>query len=285
MNGSKYDTSNTSRKSYGSLDETIILIESNESTPLLVDRRWSMGQYKNANNNNNKNIINSSFKDKDVLLLSDNSLWSFESKLSNSSSIGSTKSFRSHFWELKVLAFALLFLAGIAIAAYLLIVETRLPSITFSLDLVHHDVWSIEKLPMGQHIEGHNFNSVIITQTGSKNCDNPLQCQYLLQQLQYNYSKKTHQELPYNFLIGCNGVAYEVRGWNYESNMEGVDPKHSLVIGFIGNFDRNFPPSGLIKTFKFLIKESIKRQKLKKFHSIYNHKQFCTFCNEEQIMK
>lgn len=36
-------------------------------------------------------------------------------------------------------------------------------------------------------------------------------------------------------MIGCEGVAFEVRGWNYESGMIDVDQAHTLVIGIMGN--------------------------------------------------
>uniref|UniRef100_A0A1I8PAX2 Peptidoglycan recognition protein family domain-containing protein n=1 Tax=Stomoxys calcitrans TaxID=35570 RepID=A0A1I8PAX2_STOCA len=163
--------------------------------------------------------------------------------------------------------------------------KARLPSITFSLDLVHHDVWSIKKLPMGPRMDPLNVDSVMITQTGSNNCDNPIQCQNILQQMQSDYSNRLKQELPYNFLIGCDGVAYEVRGWTYESGMEGVDQKRTLVIGLIGNFDYTSPPHVLIKTLKFLMKESVKRRKLKRFHQVHNLNKFCTDCVENTLIQ
>lgn len=101
-------------KSYGSLDDTVILIEADESTPLLVDRRLLVD---NGDGNNNN----------DIGRLKRLSIWSFASKSPSQSSDGgvSTKSFRSHFGELKVMAFALLLIAGLSIAIYLLIIECK----------------------------------------------------------------------------------------------------------------------------------------------------------------
>ncbi|XP_073838319.1 peptidoglycan recognition protein LD [Musca autumnalis] len=258
--------------SYGSLDAntTVILIEADESTPLLVDRRWALQQ--GDGNNNNSYTSGGSNKDND-------SLWSYGSKTSQTSVLSATKSFRSHFWELRVLMFALLLIFGLSIAVYLLIIESRFPLITFSLDLVHHDVWSLKQLPMGNRLNSNNVDSVVVTQTGSQNCDNIHQCIPLLQQMQEEYSEKSKEELPYNFLIGNEGVAYDVRGWNHESGMPDVDQAHTLVIGFIGNYNNTAPSLGLLHTLRCLLIESVKRRKLQKSYQVIGLGKFCPDCN------
>ncbi|XP_058974366.1 peptidoglycan-recognition protein LF-like isoform X1 [Musca domestica] len=282
--GSKYGG-----KSYGSLDanSTVILIEADESTPLLVDRRWALqgnGDGNNNqninfnNNNNNNNNDGNGNKDKDDGQPENVSLWSYGSKDSQTSG-HSTKSFRSHFWELKVLMFALLLIFGLGIAIYLLIIESRFPLITFSLDLVHHDVWSLKQLPMGHRLSSNDVDSVVITQTGSQRCDNIHQCIPLLQQLQEEHSQRVREELPYNFLIGNEGVAFDVRGWNHESGLQDVDKPHTLVIGFIGNFDNSPPSLGLLHTLRCLLIESVKRRKLQKSYQVIGLSKFCPDCH------
>lgn len=103
-------------KSYGSLDDTIITIEADESTPLLVDRKWTekpSGSSEDFNNNKRNKLKNGS------------SLESFGSSNWSQGSGGSTKSFKSHFGERKVLAFAFVIMAGLGIAIYLLIIECK----------------------------------------------------------------------------------------------------------------------------------------------------------------
>ncbi|KNC34342.1 hypothetical protein FF38_05972 [Lucilia cuprina] len=246
------------RKYYGSLDDTIITIEADESTPLLADHLiWP------DNNNNSNQSDNESEK---PTLKYGVSSWSFGS--SNASSNGSdysaysTKSFKSHFTELRVLLFALILAAALSIAIYLLVIESRLPSITLSLDLVSHDIWSHKTIPKFSHLQHNNVDHIILMQTGNSNCDTSGECLK---------NKKLNQpeELPYNFLIGGDGQAYEVRGWQYESSMKGVPQERSLVIGVIGNFDHNTPQKVLLQTAKSLIQESVKRRMVNRNYEIY----------------
>ncbi|XP_061400086.1 peptidoglycan-recognition protein LD-like [Musca vetustissima] len=272
--GLQYGGGGGAGKSYGSMDahSTAIVIEADESTPLLVDRsKWALQQSDGNNNNNNDG---NGLKDRDEQV----SLWSYGSKTSQVSG-QSTKSFRSHFWELKVLMFAMLLIFGLGIAIYLLIIETRFPIITFSLDLVHHDVWSLKQLPMGHRLNANGVDSVVITQTGSQSCDNIHQCIPLLQQLQEEHSQQAIEELPYNFLIGHEGVAYDVRGWNHENGMDEIDQEHTLVIGFIGNFDHSPPSLGLLHTLRCLLIESVKRRKLQKSYQVIGLSKFCPDCH------
>lgn len=46
-------------------------------------------------------------------------------------------------------------------------------------------------------------------------------------------------ELPYNFLIGGDGQAYEIRGWNHENGLNYLPRKTSIVIGFVGKYSRH----------------------------------------------
>lgn len=117
------------RTYYGSLDDTIITIEADESTPLLVDRIIWPDDNNNNSSNNSRNSDNGSLREKPMLKYGD-STWSFasSSNTSNASdySAYSTKSFKSHFTELRVLAFALILAAALSIAVYLLVIECKL---------------------------------------------------------------------------------------------------------------------------------------------------------------
>lgn len=117
------------RTYYGSLDDTVITIEADESTPLLVDRIIWPDDNNNNSSQSSKNSDNGSFREKPILKYGD-STWSFasSSNASNGSdySAYSTKSFKSHFTELRVLAFALILTAALSIAVYLLVIECKL---------------------------------------------------------------------------------------------------------------------------------------------------------------
>ncbi|XP_065361197.1 peptidoglycan-recognition protein 3 [Calliphora vicina] len=258
------------RKYYGSLDDTIITIEADESTPLLVDHLIWPNDNNNNNSNNNNSDNESSITEKPTLKYGVSS-WSFgSSNPSNGSdySAYSTKSFKSHFTELRVLVFALILAAALSIAIYLLAIESRLPTITLSLDLVSHDIWSHKPIPKFNHLQHNNVDHIILMQTGNRNCDTSGECLEVLKEMQ-NKNFKQPEELPYNFLIGGDGQAYEVRGWKYQSSIEGVPQEQSLVIGIIGNFDHSSPSKILLQTVQSLIQESSKRRMVNRKYKIY----------------
>lgn len=112
---------------YGSFDDTIITIEADKSTFLLVDRViWTD---KNNNKNQSHNMNNESFITENATLKSALPSWSFDSSNQSDGSdynAFSTKSFKSHFTELRVLAFVLILTAAVSIAIYLLVIECKL---------------------------------------------------------------------------------------------------------------------------------------------------------------
>lgn len=102
------------RTYYGSLDDTVITIEADESTPLLVDRSIMADSNNNHNNNRNINVQNAKWKH-------GVSSWPNGSDCSEYSS----KTFKSHFTEMRVLAFALFLAITLCIAIYLLAIESK----------------------------------------------------------------------------------------------------------------------------------------------------------------
>ena len=106
------------RTYYGSLDDTVITIEADESTPLVVDRPLMADNNNNRgnNNNNNRKINVKNAKWKHGVLS-----WPHGSDCSEYSS----KTFKSHFTEMRVLAFALFLAITLCIAIYLLAIESK----------------------------------------------------------------------------------------------------------------------------------------------------------------
>ncbi|TMW52569.1 hypothetical protein DOY81_002394, partial [Sarcophaga bullata] len=249
------------RTYYGSLDDTVITIEADESTPLLVDRSIVADSNNNRgnNHNNNKKINVRNAKWKYGV-----PSWPNDSDCSEYSS----KTFKSHFTEIRVLAFALFLAITLCIAIYLLAIETRLPSITFTLDLVGHDIWSRKYILRKNRLQHDNVDHIILMQTGNRNCDTTGECLKVLEEME-NKNSEQWEELPYNFLIGGDGQAYEVRGWEYSSSIIAVPQERSLVIGIIGNFDYSTPSKILLQTAFSLIQESSKRRKINRKYYIY----------------
>lgn len=52
--------------------------------------------------------------------------------------------------------------------------------------------------------------------------------------LQEWWKKSENIDIPYNYLIGGDGRAYEARGWSIESDHSPIHTNSSLSIAFIG---------------------------------------------------
>lgn len=64
-------------------------------------------------------------------------------------------------------------------------------------------------------------------------------------------------DIAYNFLIGCDGEAYEGRGFTIVgAHTKGFNTT-SIGIAFIGDFRTNAPPSASIKKCKALIRKGV----------------------------
>ena len=60
----------------------------------------------------------------------------------------------------------------------------RLPSITFTLDLVGHDTWSRKYILKKYRLQHDNVDHVVLLQTGDRNCDTTGECLKVLQEME-----------------------------------------------------------------------------------------------------
>ncbi|XP_039966882.1 peptidoglycan recognition protein 1-like [Bactrocera tryoni] len=172
---------------------------------------------------------------------------------------------------LQIMTFVLILAGGCVIATYLLIAESRIPALQFSLDLVHRDIWSNVSAPLADFLNFSNVINIVIMQTGGSGCEKLDKCLQILQGLQKQYQKQLGmtQEVPFNFLIGGDRQTYEARGWNYESGLNWVAQNATLVIAFIGNYTTLAPNALQLRSTLSLIAESVRQKKLQRQYKIY----------------
>ncbi|XP_011195964.2 peptidoglycan recognition protein 1 isoform X2 [Zeugodacus cucurbitae] len=172
---------------------------------------------------------------------------------------------------LQVMTFVLILAGGCVIATYLLIAESRIPAMQFSLDLVHRDIWSNVSVPLADFLNYTNVINIVIMHTGGAGCEKFDKCLQVLRELQKQYQKQlgNAQEVPFNFLIGGDRQTYEARGWNYESGLNWVARNATLVIAFIGNYTTLAPSALQLRSTLSLIAESVRQKKLQRQYKIY----------------
>lgn len=67
----------------------------------------------------------------------------------------------------------------------MLVITARLPDITFSLDLVSHDIWSNRIIPTKtKKLNPSKVANVIVMQTGGLSCDTSAECLDILNDMQ-----------------------------------------------------------------------------------------------------
>lgn len=66
----------------------------------------------------------------------------------------------------------------------------RLPSITFTLDLVGHDTWSRKYILRKYRLQHDNVDHIILMQTGNRNCDTTGECLKVLHEMEVKLSEK-----------------------------------------------------------------------------------------------
>ncbi|XP_030385524.1 peptidoglycan-recognition protein LD isoform X2 [Scaptodrosophila lebanonensis] len=165
----------------------------------------------------------------------------------------------------RIFGFLLLVSMGIGLAIYLLWKESRLPSIGYTLYLVHHDIWSRALLPTQTLLEASNVFNVYITHTGSAECWHVEECLDILHGMQRGLT----EELHYNFLIAGDCQAYEARGWQYASGQDLLPQATSLVLAFVGDFTHLAPSLCQLQTAQALLLESVKHHKLQANYTLY----------------
>ncbi|XP_012157241.1 peptidoglycan-recognition protein LD isoform X1 [Ceratitis capitata] len=186
----------------------------------------------------------------------------------------------------RVMTFVLILAGGCVIATYLLIADSRLPVMQFSLDLVHRDIWSNVSRPLADFLNHTNVMNIVIMQTGGAGCEKIDKCLQILREMQKQYQMTlgNAQEVPFNFLIGGDRQTYEARGWNYESGLNLARQNATLVIAFIGNYTNMAPSTLQLHSALSLIAESVRLKKLQRQYKIYGLRNLTNSQNDGEAL-
>ncbi|XP_023938708.1 peptidoglycan-recognition protein SB2 [Bicyclus anynana] len=161
---------------------------------------------------------------------------------------------------------SLVFVSGIAIGIYLLVLQNNeeniLPPVNkWPIHQVNKSDWDPTHvdLPSTQPFQA---NTVVIEQTDTRECRDLESCLVLLKEIKASFS--VNDSLPYNFLLSSDGTAYEALGWS------GPPPllPESLVLSFIGNFTDVPPVDEQMELAKSLISVSISKDLLNKNYTV-----------------
>nr|XP_014100311.2 peptidoglycan-recognition protein SC2 isoform X2 [Bactrocera oleae] len=258
-----------SPRAQATVKSTLIAMNANERTPLLKKGQSYGGTSLAAAAAMSDGYVSASAADSSYGSDNDNS--SVKEDYAGHENAGMGKYRRDCCSYLQIMTFVLILAGGCVIATYLLIAESRIPAMQFSLDLVHRDIWSNVSAPLADFLNCSNVINIVIMQTGGSGCEKLDKCLKILRELQKQYQKQLGmaQEVPFNFLIGGDRQTYEARGWNYESGLNWVAQNATLVIAFIGNYTTLAPNALQLRSTLSLIAESVRQKKLQSQYKIY----------------
>ncbi|XP_058053911.1 peptidoglycan-recognition protein SB2-like isoform X3 [Anopheles bellator] len=114
------------------------------------------------------------------------------------------------------------------------------------------------------------ITDVIVLHTHTIGCFTQEDCLRFLQRTEDNCWATGKEHIPFNFLIGGDGVTYEARGWKSQHGFTDL-PGHNttLVVGLIGDFTERQPPEVQYAELKALFTESIRRFSLSAHYRIH----------------
>uniref|UniRef100_A0A8W7N511 Peptidoglycan recognition protein family domain-containing protein n=1 Tax=Anopheles atroparvus TaxID=41427 RepID=A0A8W7N511_ANOAO len=163
---------------------------------------------------------------------------------------------------LLMLALLGLLLLGVAIGVYLLVVQIKHPwPVSYPFFLVERPAWW--QYPEALHatsLDRTGVTDVVVLHTRTAPCANQTDCLRFLQQTEADSWAARKDHIPYNFLIGGDGVTYEGRGWKAQHGFEELPGRNqSLVVAMIGNFTDRQPAEVQYAELKAFLTESIRR--------------------------
>uniref|UniRef100_A0A182LVK5 Peptidoglycan recognition protein family domain-containing protein n=1 Tax=Anopheles culicifacies TaxID=139723 RepID=A0A182LVK5_9DIPT len=162
-----------------------------------------------------------------------------------------------------MLALLIFLLIGVVIGVYLLLLTIQRPwPVSHPFFLVERPAW----WPYPTALEATSLNrqaitDVIVVHSDTECCFNQEQCVRFLQNTEQSWWSGGRQEhIPYNFLIGGDGVTYEARGWKSQHGFKDLPGQNTtLVVGMIGNFTDRQPTAVQYAELKAFLTESIRR--------------------------
>lgn len=117
---------------------------------------------------------------------------------------------------------------------------------------------------------------VVISHTATESADTIADNKFLIRHVQcFHIESRRFIDIAYNFLIGCDGVVYEGRGWGIEGAHTYGYNRKSVGISFVGCFMRELPPKASLDVLKVLIQKGIDENVIAKDYRLLGHCQ-CT---------
>ncbi|KAL5278060.1 PGLYRP3.2 family protein [Megaselia abdita] len=138
------------------------------------------------------------------------------------------------------------------------------------LEIITRDEW--QALPPRGNIPNINSPSlnIIVSDTATDPCFNKASCSKICREIQETSFLKGFPDIPYNFLIGSDGLIYEGRGWNKQNDGIGNE---AIEITFIGNFNTDLPPSNSVDAFNLLLKTGIRSNLVFQSYNLFGRRQ------------
>lgn len=117
---------------------------------------------------------------------------------------------------------------------------------------------------------------VVISHTATESGDTIADNKFLIRHVQcFHIESRKFIDIAYNFLVGCDGVVYEGRGWGVEGAHTYGYNRRSVGISFVGCFMQELPPRSSLDVLKVLIQKGIDENFISKDYRLVGHCQ-CT---------
>ncbi|XP_046390157.1 uncharacterized protein LOC124158834 isoform X2 [Ischnura elegans] len=118
----------------------------------------------------------------------------------------------------------------------------------------------------------HPVALVIVAHTAGQSCETVVTCRNKMKDLQdYSVGQMKRPDIPYNFLVGRDGNAYEGVGWDHQSIANKKYNNCSISISYIGNYVRVEATSEQLQATKNILSLGVKLKKLSPDYIVVSH--------------
>ncbi|XP_071444983.1 peptidoglycan-recognition protein SC1a-like [Hetaerina americana] len=129
--------------------------------------------------------------------------------------------------------------------------------------LVSRENWGSWKQLKDSKPLSHPVHLVIVAHTAGVSCESRIECSSRMQNLQdYSVGHLGKPDVPFNFLIGHDGNAYEGVGWNFMATFSKAYNNCSISIAYIGNYIRMNTTSQQLQAMKQILHMGVQLKKL-----------------------
>ncbi|XP_053677681.1 peptidoglycan-recognition protein SB2-like isoform X2 [Anopheles nili] len=164
-----------------------------------------------------------------------------------------------------MVALLVFLLVGVVIGVYLLLLQIQRPwPVAHPFFLVERPAWWPYPVALEATVlDRRSVTDVIVVHTRSESCQNREECVRFLQNTERSCWAARGDHIPYNFLIGGDGVTYEARGWKKQHGFGDLTGQNTtLVVGIVGDFTDRQPADVQYAELKAFLNESIRRLSL-----------------------